>query len=134
MFARIFVCLLPTALIACNTPSVPFLGQEAARVQIEGSTFDVYVSGERAEAIRINPERRPQIGVIARKAELAIEQASGCPVTRIHGDVALLAADIDCTKPIVAGQWARFAKPKRAYLECVQTGGRIGEDLEMSCF
>jgi len=88
-----FLLLLLTA---CNTPSPGFYGVEPVRMHLGGSTFDIRVKGRRAEAIRLNMEWAPRLSSVGEKAVLAIEKVSGCEVTRLKGDAALVEARLDC--------------------------------------
>lgn len=89
--------LIPLLLLmACNGPSPQFRNIEASRVVIDGSVFDVRVKGRRAEAVRINRQYAPRMGVVGVKAGLAIEAVSGCRVKRIEGDQAMIRASLAC--------------------------------------
>lgn len=88
--------LFLAVLTACNTPSPAFRGLPPTRVTIEGSTFDVRVREDRAEAIRINPEYAPRFGPIRDRAAAAMAQVSGCEVNAVGGDQALAVALLDC--------------------------------------
>ncbi|WP_370400083.1 hypothetical protein [Sulfitobacter sp. JB4-11] len=90
-------CLLLVAgLAACNTPSPAFRGLPPTRVTIDGSTFDVRVREDRAEAIRINAEYAPRFGPIRIRAATAMAQVSGCEVKAVGGDQALAVGVLDC--------------------------------------
>lgn len=91
---RYLLCLI--LLSACNTPSPGFRGIAPVRVTVDGSVFDVRVMGTLAEAIRVNPEYAPRMGPIGPRAARAIAQVSGCTVTRIGGDQAMIKAALDC--------------------------------------
>ena len=82
--------------MGCNTPSRDFRGLEAVQITVAGSTFDIRVKGNRAEAIRINTEYAPRLSGIAPKAFVAIEKVSGCRVRRLGGDQALIHATLRC--------------------------------------
>jgi hypothetical protein len=86
------------SLTGCNTPSIPFRGIQPVTVTVEGSTFDVRVKDRRAEAIRPNMQYAPRMGPIGDRASRAIEQVSGCKVSRIGGDQAVVTAALDCGK------------------------------------
>ncbi len=96
MLRCIFSLLLLTALTACNTPSPAFRGLPPTRVTVDGSTFDVRVREDRAEAIRINPEYAPRFGPIRTRAAAAMAQVSGCDVKAVGGDQALAVGILDC--------------------------------------
>ncbi|MGH1463766.1 MAG: hypothetical protein ACRBBQ_00250 [Cognatishimia sp.] len=130
-----FLCLL-LFLSACSSPGPNFWQAEATRMEVGGSSFDMRRNGDLVEIIRVNFEKRPVISDIARKAEFAIETQTGCPVTEFRGDVALLVGTIDCNRPLVASEVAKFKPPKRKYLECVQFSGALATragDLSMQC-
>lgn len=117
---RSFLCFFFCwTLTACDSPSPAFQGAVASRHDIDGNTYSVYVKGNRAQAIRTNFARRPDIRLIADQAEMAIETASGCPVTQIYGDVALLTGVLDCARPILPNEPAKFIKPPRRGLTCM---------------
>ena len=84
------------ALAGCNTPSPAFRGIAPTRITVEGSTFDVRIDGNRAEAIRLNPEYAPRLAAVAPRATVAIETVSGCTVSRLRGDQALILATLKC--------------------------------------
>jgi hypothetical protein len=100
------------ALAACNTPGPDFRGIAPVRVIIGQSTFDVRVDGHRAQAIRLNMEWAPRRDAVAPRAVAAIEQVSGCRVSRLDGDQVVIVARLDC-----GGQGHR-AVPDRAIFEC----------------
>ena len=85
-----------TVLCACNTPSPKFRGVAPVRINIGQSSFDVRVIGNRAEAIRLNPEWAPRLESVAPRAVAAIERVSGCAVARLDGDQALILARLTC--------------------------------------
>jgi len=64
-------------------------------VTIDGSRFSVYVLGDRAEAIRTNPEYR---GGIMERGYRAILDASGCAIRpgSFGGDPARMTARLTC--------------------------------------
>ncbi|MDQ2090709.1 hypothetical protein [Marimonas arenosa] len=83
-------------LTACNTPSLGFRGVAPVRITAGQSTFDVRVDGNRAEAIRLNREWAPRLEAVAPRAVVAIEKVSGCEVTKLGGDQALITARLRC--------------------------------------
>ncbi|MHA7850460.1 hypothetical protein [Roseovarius sp.] len=103
-------CLL--ALAACNTPGPAFRGIDPVRVTVAQSTFDVRVDGLRAQAIRLNMEWAPRRDAVAPRAVAAIEQVSGCSVSRLDGDQAVTVARLDC------GGGAPPAVPDPTSLDC----------------
>ena len=81
---------------ACNTAGPHFRGLPATTLTIEGSTFDVRVRGDLAEAIRTNPEYAPRFGPIRDRARRAMELVSGCDVKEVRGDQAQATGILDC--------------------------------------
>ena len=83
-------------LTACNAPSPAFQDTPATRIHIGHSVFDVRVKGTRAQAIRINRENAPRLAAVAPRGVAAIERVSGCRVSKLDGDAALMNAWLDC--------------------------------------
>jgi len=81
---------------ACNTAGPHFRGLPATRITVEGSTFDVRVRDELAEAIRVNAEYAPRFGPIKLRAGIAMAQVSGCKVKDVRGDQAQATGILDC--------------------------------------
>ena len=111
-------CLL--CLIGCNAPSLEFRGLPATRVTVEGAVFDVRHRDTRAEAIRINPQYAPRLGPLGAQAAVAMRAVSGCAVTKIRGDAAVMHGKLEC------GSGPRPRKippvlPRRAELDCYST-------------
>jgi len=98
MFRLYAILALWPLLVACNTPGPHFRGLDATRVTVQGSTFDVRVSGKLAEAIRINSEYAPRFSPIRERAGIAMAQVSGCRVKEVRGDQALATGILDCGK------------------------------------
>lgn len=96
MIRIILLLALVVLLAACNTPGPHFRGLEATRVTIQGSTFDVRVRGELAEAIRVNSEYAPRFSPVRERAAIAMAQVSGCEVKDVRGDQALATGLLDC--------------------------------------
>ena len=71
---------------------------EPRRVIVDGSEFDVYVSGDDVVAIRMNFEMLPTIAVIGPRAIVAMERATGCKVVAgsFVGDQAMAEARVTC--------------------------------------
>jgi len=84
-------------LAACS-PHPAFMGVQMQVIKVQGSTFQVRIKGEFAEAIRTNFEYVPKIGDIFPKAKEAMEIASGCTVVpdSMKGDPALMVAKLKC--------------------------------------
>ncbi|WP_375175760.1 hypothetical protein [Pseudooceanicola sp.] len=93
-----FAPLLLFMLAACDAPTPGFRGAEVSRHVIDGSAFTVHVKGGMAQAVRTNRQFAPRIGPLAGRAAVAMQQASGCRVTRIAGDAAVLVARLSCGK------------------------------------
>ena len=79
-------------------PAPDWWGVEPQRITVGKSTFDVRVRGSAAQAIRVNTEWAPRLEAVAPRAMAAIEQVSGCEVTRLDGDAAVIDARIKCGK------------------------------------
>ena len=92
---RLILCLLPL-LAACNTAGPEFRGLPATQITVQGSTFDVRVRDERAEAIRVNAQYAPRVGPIHARAAFAMTQVSGCRVAALKGDQAQVVGRLDC--------------------------------------
>ncbi len=83
-------------LAACNTAGPHFRGLPATQVTVDGSTFDVRVRGELAEAMRVNMQYAPRFGPIRDRAGRAMAMVSGCRVKDVRGDQALATGLLDC--------------------------------------
>lgn len=113
-----FIPLLLLVLVGCNTAGPHFRGLEATTVTVEGSTFDVRVRGELAEAIRTNAEYAPRFSVIRERAGRAMALVSGCEVKEVRGDQAQATGILRCGK---GGKRTRPVIP--VALECVPVRG-----------
>lgn len=103
----ILLITLPfAALTGCNTPSPAFAGEPATRVTIDGSVFDIRVKDRKAEAIRLNPQYAPRLGPIGARAAIAMEHISGCEVTKVTGDAAVVFGKLRCGKDPVRPPYA----------------------------
>lgn len=94
-----FRVLLPSLALlsaSCNLPSVEYRGITPKRVTVQGSVFDVRQRGNRAEAIRINPQYAPRFGPIRDRAGLAMALVSGCRAVSVTGDQAQAFGRLDC--------------------------------------
>lgn len=92
-------CLLALTLAGpagCVAPSPMFRAQPATRVTVDGSVFDVRVRGALAEALRVNREYAPHLGPLRDRAARAMAAVSGCAVTGVLGDAALMTGILDC--------------------------------------
>ncbi|WP_205965382.1 hypothetical protein [Pseudooceanicola onchidii] len=92
--AAVLSCL--PILAACDAPTPGFRGADVSRHTVDGSTFAVYVKGETAQAVRTNRQFAPRIGPLAGQAAVAMQAASGCRVTRLGGDAAVLVGSLSC--------------------------------------
>lgn len=95
---KIFPLFLMLLLTACNTAGPHSRGLEVTTVTVDGSTFDVRVGGELAEAIRTNSEYAPRFGPIRERAGLAMAMVSGCEVKEVRGDQAQATGILRCGK------------------------------------
>ncbi len=99
------LCVL-CVLAGCGVTDQMFRGVPATQVDVAGSTFEVRVRGNLAEAIRINPEYAPRFGPIRARAGFAMEMVSGCRVTGVLGDQAVATGLLDCgdgRSPLLVG-------------------------------
>ena len=124
--------LVASALVGCNTPSLEFRGVAPVTIAVNGSTFDVRVKDLRAQAIRTNMQYAPRMGPIAGRAKAAIEEVSGCKVSQVGGDQALISAVLNC------GKGPPPPKPVGLDYECYSVGGlgivdRYLSDLVLDC-
>lgn len=83
-------------LSACNSPHPHFRGIAPTTLTVDGSTFDIRVRNNLAEAIRTNAQYAPRLGPIEPRARSAIEMVSGCRVKEMRGDQAQLTGILDC--------------------------------------
>ena len=102
-------------LSACDSPSMAFQGTPGTRVEIGGSTFSVHRREDRVEVYRVSVEMLPNRAEVLAKAELAIEQATGCKVWKgtLKGDQALIKARLACN-----GEAPAPALPTSLSYEC----------------
>ncbi len=86
---------------ACGSPSPQFMSAETSvkKITVEGSTFSIHRRENWVEVYRTSFEALPRIPVILARAEIAIEQATGCKVVEgsLSGDQAIQRAEIDCS-------------------------------------
>ncbi len=93
---RYLVISLLFLLAACTGGQGHFAGAKLTRVSLEGAVFEVRLRGNLAEAIRINPQYAPRLGPLRALAEEAMAVASGCEVTTVLGDQAVMIGVLDC--------------------------------------
>lgn len=125
-------------LAGCDSPGIGYSSAEVTRVSVGENSFSLRRSGYVVQAIRTNFLRRPDILIVGQGAEQAIEQTYGCTVTKMRGDVALMLAQLDCTRTPKAGEWARWVSPKRSQVSCLGNvfAGTSGarQDFDVTCF
>ncbi|WP_201120733.1 hypothetical protein [Sulfitobacter sp. EhC04] len=124
-------------LIACNTASPAFRGAAPTRVTVQGSTFDVRVKADRAEAIRVNVEYAPRFGPIQARAGAAMAMVSGCQVVEVTGDQAQAFARLDCGN----GPPPKRKRSAPLEIECtpvpgseIAIAGEVSLDLDCAAF
>lgn len=86
-------------LTGCAQPTPYFGGVQKTRISVDGSTFDVRVRGDLAEAVRVNSEYAPRFGPIRARAAFAMATVSGCRVVGVLGDQAVATGRLDCGSP-----------------------------------
>lgn len=128
---RSLICLI--LLCACDTPGPDFRGADATRVTVAGTTFDIRIKDRKAEAIRLNRESKPRWMIIGAKAGFAIQQVSGCEITKMAGDTAVVTAKLSCD-----GDSRPWAAPESLRYECDIDESYFNRDhsietTEMSC-
>lgn len=90
---------------ACDAPTPGFRGAVVSRHVVDGAAFTVHHKGGQAEAVRTNRQYAPRIGPLAGQAAVAVQQATGCRVTQLAGDAAVLVARLSCGgAPVAACQ------------------------------
>ena len=119
-------------LAGCNTPSMTFRGITPVTVTVDGSTFAVRVKDLHGEAIRTNMQYAPRTGPIGARGATAIAQVSGCKVSRVGGDQAVVTAALDC------GKGPPPLRPILLDYECYSRSGqspvdKVSNDLDVEC-
>jgi hypothetical protein len=130
---KYYILIIFLSVASCNTAGPHFRGLPATTVTVEGSTFDVRVRGELAEAIRTNSEYAPRFGPIRERAGRAMEIVSGCEVKEVRGDQSLATGILRCGK---GGKGSTPVQPTA--LECVPIRGTEikqlgGTSVEIDC-
>ncbi|EAQ04534.1 lipoprotein, putative [Pseudooceanicola batsensis HTCC2597] len=97
---RLIPIFLLILLGACDAAPTGFRGVPPSRHVVEGSQFSVYRKGGLAQAVRTNRQFAPRIGPLAGRAAVAIQQATGCRVTELAGDAAVLVGRLRCDAPV----------------------------------
>jgi hypothetical protein len=127
-------------LAACNSPGRPFQGTEPVRLEVAGSTFDVRVRGELAEAIRVNPQYAPRLGPIGTRAAFAMAKVSGCEVEGVLGDQAVVTGVLDCSSkpdranPLWTGSLIRSYDCAEVSGWAFENSGRDYADFDCSAY
>ncbi|KUJ85105.1 hypothetical protein AVO45_17775 [Ruegeria marisrubri] len=118
-------------LMSCAQATPHFAGVPATRVEVDGSIFDVRVRGNLAEAVRVNRQYAPRLGPIRDRAEIAMAQASGCPVMEVMGDAAVTTGVLGCDQ----AEGRRLLQTVRSTpnYECFDYWGGDGYD-EFQCY
>ncbi len=83
---------------SCNAPGPDFSGLPATRVTVETSIFDIRVRDRMAQAIRVNAQYAPRLGPIGTRAAYAMQIVTGCTVTKLTGDAAVLLGRLHCAE------------------------------------
>lgn len=118
---------------SCNTAGPYFRGLPPTTVTVDGSTFDVRVRDDLAEAIRTNTEYAPRFGPIRERAGRAMAMVSGCEVVEVRGDQSQATGFLSC------GKGKKRDKPAiPVALECVPIRGTEltqldGTSVEIDC-
>jgi hypothetical protein len=99
MMRALFLCLM---LCGCGMPGAYFAGLPAMRVAVDDVRFDVRTRGTLAEAWRVGPDLALRADPLFRPAQVAMEAASGCRVTRIGGDQVQFTGILRCPDRFVA--------------------------------
>ena len=94
---RLCVILSFVLLAGCVNESRHFRGVGPLAVVVDGSSFDVRVRGNLAEAVRLNTQYAPRLGPMRARAGFAMAQVSGCRVTGLLGDQAVMTGVLDCS-------------------------------------
>lgn len=95
-----FTLMVLLWLSACAVPAPHFMGVEPVRAEVHGSHFVLRRRDDLVEVIRVSREWAPRLSEqLGRRAEIAVENAYGCPVRDIRGDAALMIARLKCGKP-----------------------------------
>lgn len=93
---RLCLLLCVVFLASCNTGGLGFAHLPATTVREGGSTFDIRVNGQIAEAIRTNFETLPRYDAVAARSKRAVERATGCKVAWVIGDPSVQRMGLAC--------------------------------------
>ena len=97
---HVFRLLVLVSLTGCGIATRHFYGIEPVRVTVDGSNFDIRVRGRLAEAIRVNPQYAPRLGPLRARAGFAMAKVSGCKVSGVLGDQAVMTSILDCSDAV----------------------------------
>ena len=90
------IILAAALLAACDSPTPGVMRWMKATEAVGGMTFGVHWTAESAEAYRTSRHFRPHLSEVRANARVAIERASGCKVTSVDGDQAIVTASLAC--------------------------------------
>ena len=107
-------CLL--LLSGCGMPDPHFCHSPWVRVLVGPDTFDVRRRGRLAEAVRRNSRYAPRLGPVGPRAARAMALVTGCRVSEIRGDAAMILGILDCGDGV--GQAAAADRQKLPPEDC----------------
>lgn len=126
-------CLLPATLMmlvlsGCDSPSPEFRSKDTTtrEITVEGATFKIHRRENYVESYRVNFETLPSVSSVMRRAKIAIEQSTGCPIRKgsLTGDQGIQRAELDCS-----GSLPPVPPPIRVDLDCeIQDDWTTDED------
>jgi len=119
---RVCVVLSFALLASCATETRHFRGVDPVRVTVDGSSFDIRLRGNLGEAVRVNPQYAPRLGPLRARAGFAMEQVSGCTVTGVLGDQAVMTGILECGDQSMA--------PVKAHYGCQDVRQWLKQDRE----
>ncbi|UWQ05031.1 hypothetical protein [Aliiroseovarius crassostreae] len=100
--------LLPIALSAllagCDSPSPEFRSKDTRTYEatVQGATFKIHRREDWVESYRVNFEALPSVSSVLRRAKIAIEQSTGCPIREgsLSGDQGIQRAQLNCNSDL----------------------------------
>ncbi len=96
--------LVMLGLTACDSPSPEFRSKDTTtqEITVEGATFKIHRRENYVESYRVNFEALPSVSSVLRRAKIAIEQSTGCPIRQgsLTGDQGIQRAQLDCNKDL----------------------------------
>ncbi len=94
------VLIVGLGLTACDSPSPQFRTQDTTttEVTVEGSLFKIHRRENWVESYRTSFEALPNVSKILRRAKVAIELGTGCPIREgsLTGDQGIQRAELNC--------------------------------------